>query len=99
MRYDKKTEGCNIPIANFLWGRNVDNGWYVTVRLRWLTKVRKIMDPVYFDEYTERCYPIIQLKLRKPFWAKRFHLFKTFVWIPTNDWQMLTTNHGGDNGC
>jgi hypothetical protein len=88
MRHDKNIEGsCISKMTNYVWGRNVDNGWYFVLRLRFLSKIRTVVDPYFFEEYTEYCYPIVSLMVRRPTWATRFYLFKALAWIPTDDWR------------
>ena len=90
MRHDKDTEGSCIPkMTNFVWGRNVDNGWYIILRLRFLSKIRTIVDPYLFEEHTENCYPIISLMIRRPAWATQSYLFKALCWAPIDDWRTV----------
>jgi hypothetical protein len=88
MRFDKNPYK-DLPTNALLYGTNNVQGWYMILRLRFLTKTIEYANPLNYELINGRCYPIIWLEignfkgyLKIPFTKHRLHL--RCIWCPVN---------------
>lgn len=85
MRHDRK-EGLVFPSNNFLYGWNDlgdghRNGFYVVFRLKFIQRMREVVDPNSYVKSIKLAYPTFMLIVRRPRNKGKFAWSRNWFWL------------------